>query len=89
MSLNLKAKLRIIERGGAYFLQEKRFFKWVDCISFAGILNEPFPFTSTESITNVVKDEIWWQIIRETRKHDNKLFIREDEYRKHNSIEKR
>ncbi len=79
MSLNLKAKMRITERGGSYFLQEKRFFRWVDCISFAGLLDKPFPFTQTESICYIIKDEIWWQIIRETRKHDNKLFIREKE----------
>ena len=78
MSLNLKAKFRIVERHGFYFLQEKRFFKWVDCINYAG-LTEPYPFARTEFICDVLENEIWWKIIRESRKHDSNLFIREKE----------
>ena len=80
MSLNLKAKLRVLERDEKYFLQEKRGFVWVDCISFTG-LEAPFPFTSTKSLMELLKTEIWWQIITETRKHDSELFIRENKDR--------
>jgi hypothetical protein len=77
MSLNLKTKIRITERGGSYFLQEKRFFRWVDCFGFSGSRAKPYPFNKTKHLRYVISDEIWWQIIKETRKHDNKLFIRE------------
>lgn len=76
MSLNLKAKFRITERGGFYFLQERRLFRWVDCFNYAG-LTEPYPFTTTESIHEVLENQIWWRVIRESRKHDTNLFIRE------------
>ena len=76
MSLKLKTKFRIVQKGGKYYLQEKRFFKWRNAVTYSG-LKEPYGFTKTKAIHELISSELWWSIIRQTRKFDYELFRRE------------
>ena len=76
MSLKLKTKFRIIQKGDKYYLQEKFFFKWRNAVTYSG-LKKPYGFNSTKAIHELIRSEFWWDIIRTTRKFDYDLFIRQ------------
>ncbi len=76
MSLRLRTKFRIIEKDSKYYLQEKIFLKWRNAVTYSG-LKEPYGFDSTKAIHELISSELWWDVIRTTRKFDYDLFIRQ------------